>query len=109
MDALIDPRFGRAEHILVIDTVTGSVKAHDNEQNLNAAQGAGIQTAETVARLGAEVVITGHCGPKAFYALHAAGIKVVLCAEGTATQAVEAFSAGELVPTEKPDVEGHWA
>jgi predicted Fe-Mo cluster-binding NifX family protein len=109
LDAQVDPRFGRAAFFIAVDTDTGAFQAHDNVQNLNAAQGAGIQSAETVSRLGAEVVITGHCGPKAFKTLSAAGIKVVTGAEGTVAEAVNAFTIGILVPTDTPNVEGHWA
>ena len=103
------PRFGRAAHFIVVDLEAGASEDHDNTQNLNAAQGAAIQAAETVSRLGAEVVITGHCGPKAFRVLNAAGIKVVVGAEGTVRSALEAFQAGKLAPSDSPNVEGHWA
>jgi len=93
----------------VIDSETGSFESHPNTQSLNAAQGAGIQSAETVSRLGAGVVLTGHCGPKAFRALQAAGIQIATGAEGTVQQAVEAFKQGTLKLAEKADVEGHWA
>jgi predicted Fe-Mo cluster-binding NifX family protein len=109
LDAPVDPRFGRAAFFIVVDTDTGACEAHDNAQNLNAAQGAGIQAAETVARLGAEAVITGHCGPKAFRALSAAGIKVVVGAEGSVNAAIEAFKSGTLAPTDAANAEGHWA
>jgi predicted Fe-Mo cluster-binding NifX family protein len=109
LDAQVDPRFGRAAFFIAVDSETGASEAHDNTQNLNAAQGAGIQAAETVSRLGAEVVITGHCGPKAFHVLNAAGIKVVVGAEGTIRSALEAFRSGKLAPSDSPDVEGHWA
>ena len=109
LESQVDPRFGRAAFFLLVDTDSGSVSAHDNAQNLNAAQGAGIQAAETVSRLGAEAVITGHCGPKAFRTLRAAGIQVVVGPEGTVADAVEQFKAGKIVPTEAADVEGHWA
>jgi predicted Fe-Mo cluster-binding NifX family protein len=108
MDAPVDPRFGRAAKFIVLDTDTGAFEVHDNAQNLNAAQGAGIQSAEAVSRLGAEAVITGHCGPKAFRTLQAAGVKVVIGAKGTVAEAVEAFKKGELKPAEAADVEGHW-
>jgi len=108
LEAPVDPRFGRAAKFLLVDTESGAVEVHDNVQNLNAAQGAGIQSAETVARLGAGAVITGHCGPKAFRVLGAAGIKVVVGAKGTAAEAVEAFKRGELRPADSADVEGHW-
>jgi len=109
LDAQVDPRFGRAAFFVAVDSESGAFQAHENSQNLNAAQGAGIQSAETVSRLGAEVVITGNCGPKAFRTLSAAGIKIVVGAQGTVAEAIEAFKSGALVPTDAPNVEGHWA
>jgi len=105
----VEARFGRAPFFILMDTESGAAQVHDNAQSLAAAQGAGVQAAETVCRLGAEAVITGHCGPKAFRALRAAGIQVVLGAEGTVAEAVERFRAGELTPADAADVESHWA
>lgn len=104
----VDARFGRAKQFLLLDTDTGVWSAHDNAQNLNAAQGAGIQAAQTVAGLGAEAVVTGHCGPKAFRVLQAAAIRVALSATGTAADAAAAFQAGTLAVADAADVEGHW-
>jgi len=109
MSSNVDPRFGRAKYFIVVDTDTNEAVAHDNTQNLNAAQGAGIQAGETVARLGAAAVISGNVGPKAFRALHAAGIKVFLCEGATAAEAVRRFKGGELKEIEAANVEGHWA
>jgi predicted Fe-Mo cluster-binding NifX family protein len=108
LDSPVDPRFGRAAKLILVDTETGGVETVDNTQNLNAAQGAGIQAAQNVSRLGAEVLMTGHCGPKAFATLRAAGIKVITGVEGTVGEAVERFKRGELAPADSPDVEGHW-
>ncbi|MBN2577795.1 MAG: NifB/NifX family molybdenum-iron cluster-binding protein [Pirellulales bacterium] len=108
IDSLIDPRFGRARYFLLVDTDTRECSAHDNAQNLNAPQGAGIQAAQNVARLGAEAVLTGHVGPKAFAALQAAGITVHTGVSGTVQQAVEQFVSGGLPSAGKADVEGHW-
>ena len=105
----VDPRFGRARHFLLVNTETGETSAHDNTQNLNAAQGAGIQAAETVVRLGAEAVVTGNVGPKAFRVLSAAGVKVYLVAAGTGAAAIEQLKRGELTECKEPNVEGHWA
>ena len=105
----VDLRFGRARHFLLVDTETGTVTVHENTQNLNAAQGAGIQSGETVARLGATAVVTGNVGPKAFRMLKAAGVSVYLCGEGTAEDAVRKFKDGELKETTAANVEGHWA
>ena len=108
LDDQIDPRFGRASLFLVIDTETGTIEAVDNKQNLQAAQGAGIQAAETVVEQGAEVAITGHCGPNAFRTLSAGGVKIIIGAAGTVGEVVEKFKAGELRPAEAADVEGEW-
>lgn len=108
LESKVDPRFGRAAHFIVVNTETGLFEAHENSQNLNAAQGAGIQAAENVSRLGAEIVITGHCGPKAFKTLSAAGIQVITGAEGTVAEAIDAFISGALKATDAPNVEGHW-
>ena len=105
----VDPRFGRASQFLLVDMETGAMTAHDNAQNLNAAQGAGIQAAETVARLGAGAVITGNVGPKAFRVLSAAGIKVFLVKDGTIADAISGYKKGELSETKDSNVEGHWA
>lgn len=105
----VDPRFGRARYLIVFDTETGQASAHDNEQNLNAVQGAGIQAARNVAQLGVGAVLTGNVGPKAFQALSAANIKVCIGASGTVAEAIERYKAGELNATARPNVQGHWA
>jgi predicted Fe-Mo cluster-binding NifX family protein len=108
-DSPVDPRFGRAAYFVLFDSDAGTFEAHDNAQNLNAPQGAGIQAGETVARLGAKALVTGHCGPKAFRVLKAAGIRVVVGAQGTAKEAMDRFLKGELKDAEDADVQGHWA
>ena len=105
----VDPRFGRAKFFILVDSDTNETTAHDNSQNMNAAQGAGIQAAETVARLGAEAVVTGNVGPKAFRVLNTAGIKVYLCPQITVDDAVRRFKASELKEVSSANVEGHWA
>ena len=105
----VDTRFGRAKYFIVIDTEAGAVSVHDNTQNLNAAQGAGIQAAETIVRLGGEAVISGNVGPKAFRALSAAGIKVYLAPSGSGAVALDHFKNGELKEANEANVEGHWA
>lgn len=108
LTSLVDPRFGRAKYFIAVDSETGKWFASDNTQNLNAAQGAGVQAASAVVGLGAEAVLTGHCGPKAFRALQAAGITVYTGVDGTVAEAVERFNKGDIVPSEDADVGGHW-
>jgi len=108
-NAPLDMRFGRAAFFVVFTLPEGGYEAIRNDCKLNAVQGAGIQAAEHVANLGAEVLITGHCGPKAFKALSAAGIKVFSCeTECNVSEALESFKAGRLEQMSAPDVEGHW-
>lgn len=109
LDSPVDPRFGRARYFLLVDTETDAYTVHDNLQNLNAPQGAGIQAAQAIARLGAEALLTGHVGPKAYTTLQAAGIPVYSGAEGTVREALAGYRAGRFQAAAKADVEGHWA
>ena len=104
----VDPRFGRARYFLVVDTETGQVDAHDNTQNLNAAQGAGIQAGQTVCGLEVEAVISGNFGPKAFQVLNAAGIHAFRTVAETVEEAIRKFKAGELTKASEANVAGHW-
>ena len=108
LDSQVDPRFGRASQFVLVDTETGETESIDNSDGASAAQGAGIQAAETVSKLGAERLVTGHCGPKAFRALKAAGIEVYIGASGTVAEAIGQLESGELQLSTGPDVGGHW-
>jgi len=109
LDSPIDPRFGRAKYFIVVDTDSGAASSHDNAQNLNAPQGAGIQAGQAVAKLGVEAVLTGHVGPKAFTTLAAAKIAVYTGISGTVRDAVEQFKQGQLTLAAQADVQGHWS
>ncbi len=93
-DAEVDPRFGRAACFVIHDTETDASTIVDNTQSLNTAHGAGLQAAENVAKAGAKVVLTGHCGPKASDALAAAGVEVQEGHSGTVPDAIQAYLAG---------------
>jgi predicted Fe-Mo cluster-binding NifX family protein len=108
LNAPLDSRFGRAPKFLIYDLEAKTFEIIDNEQNLNAAQGAGIQSAQNIARLGAKALVTGHCGPKAFRVLEAAGIKIYNTSASTVKEALELYIAGKLGEATSSDVEGHW-
>lgn len=108
-DAPLDRRFGRAPHFIVFDLKDDSFRVINNQQNLNSAQGAGIQSALTVVDSGAAAVITGHCGPKAFRVLREAGIAVYNSEAATVAEAMTLFRSGQLTAAQAADVEGHWA
>jgi predicted Fe-Mo cluster-binding NifX family protein len=104
----VDPRFGRAPYILIVDTETLEYEVLDNSSNVNAFKGAGIQAATTVAEKGAEVLLTGYCGPNAFKTVQAAGMKVVSDVTGTVEQAIKTFLSGNVQYSENANTEGHW-
>jgi predicted Fe-Mo cluster-binding NifX family protein len=108
-DAAVDPRFGRARTFVLVDTESRDLVEIPNTQALDAAQGAGVQAAALVCRAGAEVIVTGHCGPKAFAALAAGRVRVFTGAEGTVADAVAMLAAGSLKEADGADVAGHWA
>ena len=109
LESEVDPRFGRARYILIVDSDSGGLlEALDNEKNMNAVGGAGVQATQTVADKGVAWLITGNVGPKAFQGLQAAGIKVATGAEGTVAEALEAFKEGKLREATGANVEGHW-
>ncbi len=108
LSAPMDRRFGRAAKFLIYDLENETFTVIDNQQNLNAGQGAGIQSAETVVQSGAQALVTTHCGPKAFRVLSAAGVAVYNSDSDTVAEALEQFKTGRLQPLQKADVEGHW-
>jgi len=107
-DSPVDPRFGRAKYFVVIDAETGELTAADNSLNVNALQGAGIQSGQNVIDLEVEAVITGSVGPKAFSTLQAGGVKAFLGASGTVQEAFEQFKAGRLQAASQANAESHW-
>jgi predicted Fe-Mo cluster-binding NifX family protein len=109
LESQVDPRFGRARYILIVDTETQGFQVVDNSENANAFKGAGIHAATVICDHGAEVLLTGHCGPNAFTTLNAAGVKVVNDVEGRVADAVASFRNGTYTYAENANVEGHWA
>jgi predicted Fe-Mo cluster-binding NifX family protein len=108
LDSELDPRFGRAAYILVIDTDTLEYEAFDNNDNKNAFKGAGIQAAAMVSNKDAEVLLTGFCGPNAFKTLEAAGVKIVSDQSGRVIDAVQKFKQGDVVYSDGANTDGHW-
>jgi predicted Fe-Mo cluster-binding NifX family protein len=104
----VDPRFGRAKFLIVIDTATREYSTHQNTQNLNADEGLGIQAARNAVSLGADVVVAGNIGPKALAALQAGNVTTHIGAAGSVSEAVGQLKAGRLECVSKPNVEEHW-
>ncbi len=104
LDSLLDPRFGRAAGFVVVDLDTMQTQYVDNGGSQAMPHGAGIAAAERVAASGAQAVLTGYVGPKAFAALRAAGIAVGQDLDGlTVAQAVQRFAAGQITFADQPN------
>jgi predicted Fe-Mo cluster-binding NifX family protein len=108
LDSGLDLRFGRSAYFIIVEPETMAFQVVENSQNLNLPQGAGIQAGKTIVDNQVDVLVTGHCGPKAFKVLQQAGVKVVTGAGGTVTDAIKQFNDGELEVATEADVEGHW-
>ncbi|HML34921.1 NifB/NifX family molybdenum-iron cluster-binding protein [Sporomusa sphaeroides] len=103
--ATVDSRFGRADYFILYDQEENTWTALPNTQNLESAHGAGIQAGQTLAKTGAEVLITGHVGPKAFRVLQAEQIAMYSLGEmnGTVAEALAAFQSGKLTAIAVPN------
>lgn len=107
LEADLDPRFGRCQYFLVVDSDSMDFTAVPND-SINASHGAGIQAAQIIANMGVDVVITGNVGPNAFNVLFASGIKIVTGASGSVKAVVEKFKSGQLKEVKNPTVDGHF-
>ena len=104
LDAEMDRRFGRCQYFLFFDADTGEHRATPNE-SVRAPSGAGIASAERVAREGADVVLTGECGKFAFDALTRLGVRVITDVRGRVSDALREFTGGSLPYAEGPNIE----
>jgi len=107
LDAEVDPRFGRCQYFIIVDTETMQFEAVENSSAM-ASGGAGISAAQMVAGKGVEAVLTGNCGPNAYQVLSPAGIKVITGVSGKVQDAVQAYQAGKYQAGSQPNVAGHF-
>lgn len=106
LDAEVDPRFGRCQYLIVADPDTMEFESTENT-NIMAGGGAGISTAQMVANMGVQVVLTGNCGPNAYQTLSAAGIQVITGVSGSVKEAIEGYKTGKFQAISGPSVGAH--
>ncbi len=97
LDAPVDPRFGRCECFVVVDSDTEEWQSHPNPAR-GSAGGAGVRAAQMVVDLGADAVVTGNIGPNALQILQAAGVKVYAARQGTVSDIVRQWRDNQLPP-----------
>lgn len=107
LDAQVDPRFGRCQYFVIVDSDTMEFEEMSNT-GVDTMGGAGIQAAQAVANKGVEVVITGNVGPNAFKTLSAAGINVITGEFGKVRDVIEMYKGGQLKETSGATVGEHF-
>lgn len=95
IDQPFNPRFGRSDYFILIDSETGEWQALANPA-VDARGGAGPQAVQFIANQGVEAVISGRYGPSAYTALEAAGIQTFIASSGTVNEVLQKFQAGQL-------------
>jgi len=103
MDGEVDVRFGRCPYFIFVELEDKEIKAHEIVENTSAKQagGAGISAAEAVAKKGAQAVLTGNIGPRAFSVFSQFQIDVYPVT-GKISDAIKAFVNGELKKVDAP-------
>jgi len=107
LEAEIDPRFGRCQYFIIIDTETMRFEALENAGAM-AGGGAGISTAQMIAGKDIGAVLTGNCGPNAYEALSAVGVKVITGVTGKVQDAVRDFKSDAYEATSQANVDAHF-
>jgi predicted Fe-Mo cluster-binding NifX family protein len=108
IDQPFNPRFGRADYFIIVDSDTRVWEAFPNPA-ADARGGAGPRAVQFIADSGAEIAISGRFGPKAYSALEAAGIKAYLASDGTVSSVLQQFLDDQLeqaVGTTGPELHG---
>jgi predicted Fe-Mo cluster-binding NifX family protein len=106
LNSQVDPRFGRAPYLLIVNSDTMKSNVFENP-NIAVARRAGMQTAQLVADTGAQVVLTGNIGPIAVAALSEAGVEVIMGVRGTVENSMTRYLQGQLQPAGQPKGHNH--
>jgi len=96
MTSDVDPRLGRSRFLVVVDTDTGQLAAHDNSETPNTVQDPGSEAARKVVQLGIKTLITGNIGNQTLAILEAGNVEAWTGPVGSVGDAVERFKAGQL-------------
>lgn len=103
----MDERFGRCAYFIVVDTDNpGSFRAIKNDA-VDAGGGAGIRAAQTVIDAGAQAVVSGNFGPKAFDALSAGDVKLYSVSASTVQEALDSFVGNKARSLESATAAAH--
>lgn len=107
LDASMDARFGRCPYFLLVDAETLAIEAIKNTKVMLGAN-AGMEVVRLLESKGVTVVLTIHCGPNAFLAMAAAGIKVFTGCDGRAGDCLESLLANRLQQATSANAPRHY-
>lgn len=104
----VSPVFGRCPVFVIVETDEKCITGHRNVNNNAAMQAgsAGIMAAQQAGNEGAEAVIAGAVGPRAFAVFSQLGIKVYRSAGGTVEENVRKLISGKLEEIRSPGAMG---
>lgn len=105
LSSSVDPRFGRAANVLLVDIDTNEVRRLEGATG--ASHGAGVEAAQSVVNAGASALVTGRIGPRAYEVLAAAGIPVYVAPPTTVERALGDLAAGRLEEIDAATAEPH--
>lgn len=96
-DSPVDPRFGRAQYFVTLDTDSQKWDSYPNPA-VRQSGGAGVAAAQFVIDKKVDVVLSGDFGPNASRALNGANIQMAMFTPevDTVQSAVELFNQGKL-------------
>lgn len=101
--ARVDSRFICAAYFMLYNQVDAIWDCLDNRQNLKETFGISTKSAQALAQTGANVLITGYIGPKAFKLLQSKNISIYSALSGTVEEVLSAFLEGKLIPITVPN------
>ncbi|HET7769413.1 MAG TPA: NifB/NifX family molybdenum-iron cluster-binding protein [Chloroflexota bacterium] len=106
IESKVEPDFGGAEYVVLVDTETGTWEACANPAPRFG--GHGMAAARFVAMNGANAVVSGDYCPHAFAALRSIGVGMYEAGgDVTATTVVERLREGALTEAPQPTGHGH--
>jgi predicted Fe-Mo cluster-binding NifX family protein len=92
----VDERFGRAKGFVLYDEGTNQLSWLSNYENVDAEHGAGIKAAQLVLNTGADILIIGRIGPKAYDILKKTNLEIYKAENISLKQAYKDLQEGIL-------------
>ena len=106
LDANVDPRFGRCNHFIIINTSDMSYNVISNDAQYEG-HGAGVSAAQKIIQQDIDAIISGNIGPNAFQVIRAANVKIYTFS-GTVKDAINKLLDNQLIAQTRPTNTGHF-